>query len=72
MINSQKKEFTCMLCDIFGTEDAKSVLLKVINELSDTDSERKSWYGMLCYAEMLRYIEDESENVLKAFNTKAI
>jgi len=71
MINSQKKEFTWMLCDIFGIEEAKNVLLKVINELSDTNSERKSWYGIVCYAEMLKYIEDESGYTLNTFNTKA-
>ena len=59
MINSQKKNFCYMLVDIHGKDEAMNVLFKVINELSDTNSERISWYGILCYAEMIRYIENE-------------
>jgi hypothetical protein len=62
MINSQKKEFCYMLYDMFGAEEAKNLLFNVINELSDTNSERKSWYGIICYAEMAKYIEKELEN----------
>lgn len=64
MINSQKKEFCYMLGDIHGREGALDVLFKVIDELAILNAERKSQYGMLCYVEMIRYIEKE-------FNTKA-
>lgn len=52
-----------MLVDIHGWEGAMDVLLKVINELSNKDLGRKSWYGIVCYAEMIKYVQEE-------FNTK--
>jgi hypothetical protein len=72
MINRQQKEFCYMLIDIHGREGAMSVLFKVINELSDTNSERKSWYGILCYAEMIKYIQIESECVVNELNPKGL
>ena len=62
MINREKKEFCYVLVDLMGAEKAKEALLIKINQLSDKDNPSKPrfYYSMITYAEMLRFVNDIS------------